>query len=390
MNSDFDKTGWQNVKLGDICESVSETYNKNSKNVVLINTSDVLQGKILNNSFVVNKNLKGQFKKIFRRNDILFSEIRPINRRYAFVDFENTQDYIASTKLMVLRVNQEKILPKYFYYFITSEKILIELQHLAETRSGTFPQITFDSGLSTLEIKLPPLEIQKKIAAVLSALDDKRETNNAINKNLEQQAQAIFKSWFIDFEPFGGKMPDDWKIEVLENVSNLSAGGDKPQIFSKIESSDCVYPIYSNGISENGLYGYTDRAIINEESVTVSARGTIGFVCLRQTPYFPIVRLITLVPKNNLISAKYLYFYLKNSHIEGTGTTQQQLTIPIFGKSEILLPNYKLVRKFTDLINPMFEKILQNHQENKNLAEMRDLLLPRLLNGEIDVSAVEI
>ena len=136
---------WKNFCLGDVCNTISETYRRKSERVTLINTSDVLNGKILNHDSVLNKNLKGQFKKTFQKDDILFSEIRPINRRCAFVDFENTQDYIASTKLMVLRANKEEILPRYLYFFLTAENVLQELQYLAETRSGTFPQITFDS-----------------------------------------------------------------------------------------------------------------------------------------------------------------------------------------------------------------------------------------------------
>ena len=94
---------WKIFSLGEVCNTISETYRRKAERVTLINTSDVLNGKILNHDSVPNKNLKGQFKKTFQRDDILFSEIRPINRRCAFVDFEDTQDYIASTKLMVLR-----------------------------------------------------------------------------------------------------------------------------------------------------------------------------------------------------------------------------------------------------------------------------------------------
>ena len=210
---------WKSFCLGDVCDTISETYRRKSERVTLINTSDVQNGKILNHDSVPNKNLKGQFKKTFQKDDILFSEIRPINRRCAFVDFENTQDYIASTKLMVLRAKKEEILPRYLYFFLTSENVLRELQHLAETRSGTFPQITFDSELASFPISLPPLETQKKIAAVLSALDDKIELNNAINKNLEEQAQAIYKNMFVDnFNP-------DWKSGTLGEFVEVKRGG---------------------------------------------------------------------------------------------------------------------------------------------------------------------
>ena len=178
-------TKWQEVKLGDVCSSISDTYRRNDKEVVLINTSDVLDGKILNHSPVKNEKLKGQFKKTFQNNDILYSEIRPANKRFAFVDIPNTNNYIASTKLMVLRPNTNKILPKFLYCILKSDDIINELQHLAETRSGTFPQITFSAELAPMEILLPPLDIQQKIAGVLSALDDKIELNNKINNNLE-------------------------------------------------------------------------------------------------------------------------------------------------------------------------------------------------------------
>ena len=177
-------SNWKECKIGDLCDSISDSYKRNDKKVVLINTSDVLEGKILNHELVDNKNLKGQFKKTFQKYDILYSEIRPANKRFAFVDIEDTYNYIASTKLMVIRPDLKKVLPKYLYMILKSQPIIDELQHLAETRSGTFPQITFSSELSQVEILLPSLETQQKIAKVLSAIDDKIELNNSINNNL--------------------------------------------------------------------------------------------------------------------------------------------------------------------------------------------------------------
>lgn len=166
----------------------------------------------------------------------------------------------------------------------------------------------------------------------------------------------------------------------------MSAGGDKPNIVATTQSVSCPYPIYSNGISNDGLYGFTDGYKIKEESVTVSARGTIGYVCLRHTPYTPIVRLVTLVPHMDFVSAKYLYLWLKNIHIHGTGTTQQQLTVPDFRKTEIVIPSKESMSAFTETVNPLFETIWANQAENVNLAQLRDTLLPRLMSGELDVS----
>ena len=172
---------WKEYKLGDVCNTISDTYKRNASEVVLINTSDVLEGKCLNHSKTANKDLKGQFKKTFQENDILYSEIRPANKRFAYVDFDAT-DYIASTKLMVLRHN-DKINPQYLFYILKSKSVIEELQMLAESRSGTFPQITF-SELANLRVNLPPLNEQQKILSILKSLDDKIELNRQINDNL--------------------------------------------------------------------------------------------------------------------------------------------------------------------------------------------------------------
>ena len=170
----------------------------------------------------------------------------------------------------------------------------------------------------------------------------------------------------------------------------MGAGGDKPKVVSPIKTDVCSYPIYSNGLSDEGLYGYTDSPKILDESVTVSARGTIGFVCLRHIPYVPIVRLVTLIPNKDIISAKYLYLWLKQLHITGTGTTQQQLTVPDFQKTEILVPSVEVVSSFTATIDPIFEKIWANQFENDRLAQIRDTLLPKLMSGELDVSNIDL
>ena len=175
---------WKEYNIGEICDTISDTYDGNASNVVLINTSDVLEGKCLNHTFVPNKDLRGQFKKQFKKNDILYSEIRPANKRYAFIDFEPT-DYIASTKLMVIRSN-DKVLPKFLYYILQSKEMIETLQFLAESRSGTFPQITF-SELAIQTILLPEVKEQNKIVNFLEALDSKIELNRRINDNFNNK-----------------------------------------------------------------------------------------------------------------------------------------------------------------------------------------------------------
>lgn len=263
--------------------------------------------------------------------------------------------------------------------------------HLIRKESGTVFGSVNKNDINDLEVDIPSNEDkQKNIARFLEMIDDKIELNSTINNNLEQQAQALFKSWFIDFEPFDGHKPSNWKLSILGEVSQMGAGGDKPQIVSPSKTEDCPYPIYSNGLSNEGLYGYTNYAKIFEESVTVSARGTIGFVCLRHIPYVPIVRLVTLIPKKEILSAKYLFFWLKQLHIAGTGTTQQQLTVPAFQKTEILVPSLESIASFDEIVDPIYQKIWSNQSENEHLAAMRDALLPKLMSGELDVSDIEL
>ena len=265
------------------------------------------------------------------------------------------------------------------------------MPQLLNKESGTVFGSVNRNDINGLEVDIPEdTDKQRKIARYLTMIDDKIELNTAINNNLEQQAQAIFKSWFIDFEPFSNRKPSEWSVSTLGNVSIMGAGGDKPQNVSPIKTDLYKYPIYSNGLSNEGLYGFTDKPKISEESVTVSARGTIGFVCVRHNPYVPIVRLVTLIPKTEIVSAKYLYLWLKQLHITGTGTTQQQLTVPDFQKTEILVPSQKIVTLFTATVEPIFEKIWANQNENEKLSSLRDTLLPKLMSGELDVSDIDL
>lgn len=262
---------------------------------------------------------------------------------------------------------------------------------LLQKESGTVFGSVNKRDISELEVDvIDDIEKQKKIARYLEMIDDKIELNNAINNNLEHQAQAIFKNSFVDFSPFDGIQPHSWTISSLGAITNMIAGGDKPKVISMIQTEDCPYPVYSNGLRKNGLYGYTDTPKICDESVTVSARGTVGFACIRHTPYVPIVRLVTLIPNIELVSVKYLYLYLKQLNITGTGTTQQQLTIPDFKKTPILVPDKETMSEFTNVITPLFLKIWANEKENSNLLALRDTLLPHLISGKLEVSEINI
>lgn len=224
------------AKIGsikDLVFPVSNTYNFSGKDeVVFINTGDVYEGKFLHKNYLSTKKLPGQAKKIIEPGDILFSEIRPKNRHFALVNFDS-KDYVVSTKLIVLKV-KENINPRYAYIVLTANQNLREFQNIAESRSGTFPQITFES-IADYEVNIPDLITQNKISKILSAYDEKIINNNEIIKKLELTAQTIFKEWFIDLRFPGyeniqllntddGKIPEGWSVKSLDEVSDIVFG----------------------------------------------------------------------------------------------------------------------------------------------------------------------
>ena len=200
-----------------------------------------------------------------------------------------------------------------------------------------------------------------------------------LNDNLEATAQAIYKKMFVDDVDFAS-LPDGWKISALENVAKLSAGGDKPAVYSDYPTETCNVPIFSNGIDEEGLYGFTNKAKIFEESVTVSARGTVGYVFLREKPYVPIVRLISVVPNQMIITAKYLLFALSAIDLHSTGTSQQQITVPDFKKRQILVPDKQSLNTFMQKITPLFNAINNNKTEIESLILLQTNFLTLLSN----------
>lgn len=381
---------WKEVDICQLCDSVSETYKGNASEVVLINTSDVLDGKCLNHEYVPNKKLKGQFKKTFRKGDILYSEIRPANKRFCFVDFE-PKDYIASTKLMVLRAHED-VDPQYLYQILRSNDTLTQLQMLAESRSGTFPQITY-SELSNIMVSLPSQKAQKKIVSILSSLDRKIELNNKINADLEEMAQAIFKNWFVDFEPFKdgkfvdselGMIPEGWKVGTLDEIFSLKYGKNLSTSMI-LEKGD--YPVYG----ANGIIGYYNEFNCDKYSVLVTSRGNgSGDVSRTHHPK-------SFITNNSFVVEPLEHYkYIKLPFINGlfniidfksycSGSAQPQLTNKAMRNICIISPPRELVIKYCEIFETLFSHIECVIDENSRLSLLRDTLLPRLMSDEIEV-----
>ena len=322
----------------------------------------------------------------FRNGDTIMARITPCleNGKTAKVSIlDDGEVGFGSTEYIVFRAKEG--VDEDFIYYLVCSPIVREPAIKSMVGSSGRQRVQTDV-VQNLDILVPGYEEQKRISELLKSLDDKIAANTEVNKNLQEQAQALFRERFLS----NSGMSENWKLMTLGEVSDMSAGGDKPKIISDHKSNEYKYPVLSNGISDEGLYGFTSDYKISAESVTVSARGTIGFVCLRHVPFTPIVRLVTLVPHTEILSAKYLYLWLLNTPIHGTGTTQQQLTVPDFRKTEIIIPTEVEMKTFTETVDPLFQKIWSNQEESTKLAELRDTLLPRLMSGELDVSHIDL
>ena len=398
------KFEWKEYTIGDLCDTISDTYKRNDEEVILINTSDVLDGNVLNHKAVKNKNLKGQFKKTFRHNDILYSEIRPANKRFAFVDFDNTEKYIASTKLMVLRAHEDVVLPQYLFAILKSQKVIETLQHLAETRSGTFPQITFSSELAPMNVMLPNIVTQKQIIAILSVIECKIKLNNEINANLEQQAQAIFKSWFVDFEPFGGTIPETWFMAKLGDIASI-----KTTSFSPTKNPDVILEHYSIPAFDKNKYPVFELAkevksnkyILTSKSIMISKLNPNTKRVWRPmylTEFAVSSTEFIIFEANNPIYKDFIYSIIDSvdfmdwmcAHTTGS-TNSRQRTIPSTTlEFKVPIACDEIISEFCAIVSPMYDKISQNICENQKLVKIRDTLLPKLMSGEIDVSDITI
>lgn len=278
------------------------------------------------------------------------------------------------------------------------------IPHLLKKESGTVFGSVNRNDINGLEVNIPEdAQVQKKIARYLEMIDDKIELNNAINNNLEQQAIALFKSWFIDFEPFNRQVPKTWINGVLGNFVEIKRGGSPRPIqnflsdsgfhWLKISDATGISSPFINEIKEYIIEaGLKKTVYLKSGSLVLSNSATPGLpkildidTCIHDGwLYFP----------SSKFSNEYLYLYFK--HIRdnlialGNGSVFTNLKTDILKNYPTYLPTEDVLKKFDGLVQPIFSMILSKTREIKRLAEIRDTLLPKLMSGELDVSDIEL
>lgn len=366
------------IKISELCRKICSGGTPKSSepsyydgDIPWLNTKEINFNRIYSTERnITNEGLNNSSAKWIESNSVVVAMYGATAGKTAIIKIPLTTNQACCN----LMINQEKADYRFVYYAIKAN-----YERLASLANGGAQQNLNAQQIKDFEIPDLPLSEQKRIADLLSSLDDKIEVNRRINENLEQQAQALFKAWFVD------NKNNKLQYYELGDIAFITAGGDKPSVYSKKLTEQCCIPIYSNGIENEGLYGYTDSAKINKKSITISSRGTIGYVCLRTEPYVPIVRLISVVPNKAELSAEYLYLWALTQNINGTGTTQQQLTIPNFRRTSIGVPTKETLNKFNNIVIPIFQTIQTNKKAIDKLATLRDTLLPKLMSGELKI-----
>ena len=354
----------------------------------LIRTPNIGKGRLLmDNVHRVRKEVydKRNKRAIPQEGDIIFAREAPAGNAALIT---KGQKVCLGQRTVLIKPNHSICDSEFLVYYILSPKQQVKL--LGFSHGATVQHVNI-AELSKLPLNLPPLSIQHRIASILSVYDNLIENNNRRIRILEQMAENLYKEWFVRFRfpghekaEFENGLPKGWKVDKYLNVAKISAGGDRPNVFSQILTEDCAIPIYSNGIVDDGLYGYTNQPKIKKPCITISARGTVGFVCMRRTPFVPIVRLLSVVPNDNL-NVYYLYHSSIYNDLEGNGTSQQQLTVPMLNKRKILIPSIEILELFRKSVEPLYDQIDIIKEQSSLLSRQRDLLLPRLMSGKLEV-----
>lgn len=413
------------VKIGDICDVGSSKriyasdYTESgipfyrSKEVIELATNQ----EIINELFI-SKDKFNQLDEKFgspKNGDILLASIGA-NMGIPYYVNTNYKFYFKDGNVTWFKNFKNNVNSKYIYYWIKSP--LTQQKFINIAIGSAQKALTIDS-LRKLDIYLPPLEEQEKIANILSSLDDKIELNNEMNKTLEEMAQSIFKRWFVDFEfpneegePYkssGGEMvdselgmiPKGWEVQCIGDIGNVITGKTPS---AKVEGSygdECNF-ITPRDITDSPIILNTERKLssigINNLKKNLVCKNSIGVSCIGSNlgeVYITGENSITNQQINTVVLDEshiypYVYIYLKNMKNEflnmAGGSAVPIINKTSFSEINILMPDMYILNKFVQSTTCYFERIEENLKENESLIALRDSLFPKLMSGEIDIN----
>lgn len=269
----------------------------------------------------------------------------------------------------------------HFVYYLLKDKVRSLKSQTQGSVFDTITKATFDR----IECADYSEEDQRRIVSILSSLDRKIELNNKINADLEEMAQAIFKNWFVDFEPFKdgkfvdselGMIPEGWKVGTLEDLITIKYGKDHKKL------EDGTFPVYGSG----GLMRFVNSWLYNGESVLIPRKGTLDNIMYVCEKFWTVDTMFFSVPKMDYVM-KYVYNYIKRFDFSkmNEGTSVPSNTAARLNKMQILIPTHEVLEMYDETLCPIYNKRKMNDKESRNLSLLRDTLLPRLMSGELEV-----
>lgn len=405
---------WRQDRLIDILDTLidyrGKTPNKVDCGIPLITAKIVKNGRIdTPTEFLPTEDYNGWMVRGFPQvGDVVLTTEAPLGEVAQLTD-----EKIALAQRIVCLRGKEGVLDNtYLKYFFLSN---IGQNRLKARETGTTVTGIKQSELKEILIDYPKIDTQKAIASVLSSLDSKIELNRRINDNLEQQAQALFKSWFVDFEPFKdgkfveselGMIPEGCSVGKAEDFYNINIGKTPPrkeQIWFSSNSSDYTWVSISD-LGSCGRFVFTSSEFLTHEAIKrhniilvpkdtilLSFKLTIGRVGIAGTELTTNEAIARFITSDE--NREYTYFLLKGYNYEKLGSTSSIATAvnsKIIKAMVVLMPDKEILKAFSSLTKPYFDQILRNEQESIRLTILRDTLLPKLMSGELKINATEV
>lgn len=381
---------WKECKLSDICD-----YGKDRVEVSSLDNSNYIstENMLPNRAGITTATAlpTGEYTPSFEIDDTLVSNIRPYFKKIWKATFSGG----CSADVLVFKA-KENVSKEYLYYVLADDEFF---KYSMTTSKGTKMPRGDKTSIMNYPIKLSPLPTQQKIAAILSSLDDKIELNNKINTNLEQQAQALFKNWFVDFEPFGGKMPEWWKLGKLSDIAEIKTDTFKPEQNPDIQVEHYSLPAFdekryptfeiSKELKSNKFIISNDEVLVSKLNPTV--KRVWRPYCLTEksicSTEFIVYKPISAELKDYLFSivnsSEFNDFMCSN--VTGSTNSHQRTPPKTTLNYEIPIPPKEILHKFCDIVTSMYDKIKENIKQNETVSSLRDTLLPKLMNEKIEI-----
>ena len=382
------------MELKDICQYVSEkvaTTTLTKENY--ISTENMLPDK---GGIVIASGVPFGNSTAFSVGDVLVSNIRPYFRKI----WQANRNGGCSADVLCFRANSN-VDNSYFYYLLSQQEFF---DYIMSGAKGCKMPRGDKRQIMQWKVELPPLDEQRHIASVLSSIDDKIELNRRINRNLEQQAQALFKAWFVDFEPFKdgkfvdselGMIPEGWKVGNLSDIANITMG-QSPDGKSYNECGDGM--IFYQGRAEFGyrfpyvrLYTTQPKKIAEPLSILLSVRAPVGDINIA---YYKccIGRGLAAIQCTNKCQS-FLFYLIQSlkpifNQYNGEGTVFGSISKEALSNIRIVIPKIEVINRFESIAKNIDRLILQYFLQIKNLESLRDTLLPRLMSGELNVNTI--